>query len=85
MSEHALLVMVTQSDMIAGEVSRARFGQLRTSRRFTQISSKRTSAIDLGDLILQVPCAQFGNFNSRITAWKRGSLRNGSMRGSVFK
>jgi hypothetical protein len=30
MSEHALLVMVTQSDMIAGEVSRARFGQERS-------------------------------------------------------
>jgi hypothetical protein len=25
-----------------------------------------------------------GNFNSRITAWKRGSLRSGSMSESVF-
>jgi hypothetical protein len=27
---------------------------------------------------------QFGNFNSRITAWKRDSLRNGSISTSVF-
>ena len=26
----------------------------------------------------------YGNFNSRITAWKRGSLRSGSTRKSVF-
>jgi hypothetical protein len=30
MPEHALLVMVTQSDMIAGKVSRARFGHFET-------------------------------------------------------
>src|SRR5947208_2747136 len=28
---------------------------------------------------------QFGNFNSRSIAWNRGSLRTGSMSGSVFR
>jgi hypothetical protein len=29
--------------------------------------------------------SQFGNFSARSIAWKRGSLRNGSRSGSVFK
>ena len=64
--------------------------QAATSRHSPTVGNVRESG-RLNDCNLTVPFASasggihFGNFSARSIAWKRGSLRSGSRRGSAFR
>jgi hypothetical protein len=63
-------------------------GQERPYAAISQISGERTLTRLLEEpkelCEIGVAARSVGNFNSCSIAWKRGSMRNGSMSGSVF-